>query len=61
MYLRYDLPSLTGAGLASFLPQFGTLAALGALYAADLPTALLLQTLVFVAWNKVVTVQVRGG
>lgn len=59
LYLRFDEPPASRrlAGLLSFLPQFGTLAVLGALYHRDLPMALLLQTLVFVAWNKVITVQ----
>lgn len=51
------LSSRTGMGLLSFLPQFGTLIALGFFYARDLPMALFLQTIVFVAWNKVITVQ----
>jgi hypothetical protein len=50
-----------GSALVSFLPQFGTLLALGARYHRDLPMALFLQTIVFVAWNKVITVQVRGN
>lgn len=59
LYLRFDEPPASRrlAGLLSFLPQFGTLAVLGGLYHRDLPMALLLQTLVFVAWNKVITVQ----
>jgi phosphatidylinositol glycan class M len=45
------------AGLVSFLPQFGTVLALGIRYHRDLPFALFMQTWVFVAWNKVITVQ----
>lgn len=60
LYLRYDDPaSRAGVGLLALLPQFGTLAALGAAFYRDLPMALFLQSFVFVVWNKVITVQVR--
>lgn len=57
LYLRYDRPSRAGAGLMSFLPQFGTVLLLGALYCKDLPFTLFAQTLAFVAFNKVCTAQ----
>ena len=45
------------AAIMSFLPQFGTVLVIGWLYHADLAFALFLQTWIFVAWNKVLTVQ----
>ena len=45
------------ASLAAFAPQAGLCAAVGARFAPDLPFALTLQTVAFVALNKVVTAQ----
>jgi hypothetical protein len=44
-------------GALAMLPQFGTLALVGAAFYREPPLALLLQTAVFVVWNKVITVQ----
>jgi phosphatidylinositol glycan class M len=52
-----SMSSRTLAGLLSFLPQMGTALALGSIFHKDLAFALFLQTWVFVAWNKVITVQ----
>jgi GPI mannosyltransferase 1 subunit M len=57
LLLRYDRPSRAGMGLLTFLPQFGTVLALGGLYYRDLPFCLFIQTLAFVTFNKVVTAQ----
>ena len=57
MYLRYGLPTRTGMGLAAFLPQFGSVLAVGAVTYQDLPLCITVQTLLFVAFNKVCTAQ----
>ena len=58
LYLRYDdARTRAGVGLLAMLPQLGTTALVGAAFYRDPPAALLLQTAVFVVWNKVITVQ----
>lgn len=58
LYLNYD--STHGHGfeaIASFLPQFGLVLALGVKYASDIPFACFLQTFAFIMLNKVCTSQ----
>eukprot|EP01138_Halocafeteria_seosinensis_P009976 gb/GECG01010188.1/.p1 GENE.gb/GECG01010188.1/~~gb/GECG01010188.1/.p1 ORF type:complete len:486 (+),score=15.69 gb/GECG01010188.1/:1-1458(+) len=57
IYLRYDLPSRTGMGLLTFFPQFGSTLVVGLCFYKDISVCLLLQTMVFVAFNKVFTAQ----
>lgn len=53
LYLRYDTPSKLGVALVAFFPQMSALVALGVKFSRDLPFAMLAQTIVFVAFNKV--------
>lgn len=46
-------------GLLAFLPQMAALVAISLSYGRDLPFALFALTMVFVAFNKVCTAQVR--
>ena len=59
LYLNFENTHAraAGAGLLAMLPQLGALAVAGAALYRDPPAALLLQTAVFVIWNKVITVQ----
>ena len=54
---RYGQPSRTGMGLLTFLPQFASILTIGFRFYKDLPGCLLLQTMAFVAFNKVLTAQ----
>ena len=54
---RYDLPSRTGMGLLTFLPQLASTLMLGVCFYKDISVCILLQTMAFVAFNKVFTAQ----
>eukprot|EP00742_Colponemidia_sp_Colp-10_P003185 GILJ01003394.1.p1 GENE.GILJ01003394.1~~GILJ01003394.1.p1 ORF type:complete len:451 (+),score=49.55 GILJ01003394.1:390-1742(+) len=57
LYLHYELPSRTLMGLLAFIPQWSLIMTLGYRYAADITFAMFVQTVTFVAFNKVCTAQ----
>ena len=57
IYLTYDRPSRLLRGLALFLPQVAVLCWSSLTLGGDLPVALSVQTVSFVAFNKVCTAQ----
>lgn len=57
IYLTYEEPSRLLRGLALFLPQLIILLVTSLILGEDLPAALLVQVVSFVAFNKVCTAQ----
>jgi phosphatidylinositol glycan class M len=57
LFLRYGAPTSLFSSLLGFAPQMALVLAISVRYRADLPFALFLHTLAFVAFNKVCTAQ----
>ena len=57
MYLVSDGPTPAAVSLLAFLPQLVLLVVLSAKFYRDLPFCLFVQTIAFVAFNKVITSQ----
>jgi len=57
IYMLYDEPSSALLSLVTFIPQWGLVVAVGMLFYYDLFFAMIVQTWVFVMFNKVITAQ----